>query len=233
MLIKANKNISFTKEEPFQLSIEKSLKEKINKYWEEFLKDEKGYWDGDILIVTDYDLEKYKFKISKCKYSEFLYAKTYKEFVVRVLFTSILFKTLDNKYVVIKNNHNLLNIIGGIADLNDFKDEVFIPEFCLKRETLEELGIDIDDKRFVLNYQFKYIKIPELKKSNYTMGIVYTGLINLTSFELLEYIKNSKVDEEIKELYFLTGEDILNLKLNDKAIIPFLKELIELENSIN
>ena len=37
MLIKANKNISFTKEEPFQLSIEKSLKEKINKYWEEFL----------------------------------------------------------------------------------------------------------------------------------------------------------------------------------------------------
>jgi hypothetical protein len=65
------------------------------------------------------------------------------------------------------------------------------------------------------------------------MGIVYTGLINLTSFELLEYIKNSKVDEEIKELYFLTGEDILNLKLNDKAIIPFLKELIELENSIN
>ena len=55
MLIKANKNISFTKEEPFQLSIEKSLKEKINKYWEEFLKDEKGYWDGDILIVTDYE----------------------------------------------------------------------------------------------------------------------------------------------------------------------------------
>ena len=48
--------------------------------------------------------------------------------------------TKDNKYVIIKNNHNCINLIGGMADKMDFIKNQFSPDLCIKREISEEIG---------------------------------------------------------------------------------------------
>ena len=79
---------------------------------------------------------------------------------LNLLFTSLIIKKLDDKYLMIKNNKGRINSIGGKADNSDFCNNIFNSDLCIKREVMEEIGIDIDDKNQVFSYNMKYIKSP-------------------------------------------------------------------------
>ena len=229
MLIKINK-IEFKTKNPIEISISNLVKNKIKECWNSFIKNKKNYWDGDIFCVTDIDLKKGIIEIGKTKYSSLVYGKIVKDLTIISLFASILLMTKDNKYVIIKNNHNCINLIGGMADKMDFINNQFSPDLCIKREVLEEIGIDLTNPKQVLNYHIKYLKIPENGEKYYPIGILYIGNLNFTSNEFKEYMNNKKHDNEILEIYYYNKEECLNLELKDSDI-SYLKEFVLLESN--
>lgn len=230
MIIKLNKSLKFITKNPFELDISRVMKEKIDICWKEFIKEKKDFRDGDIFVVTNIDLNKNIIEISKTKFSTLVYAKQHKDLIVRPLFAAILLKTKDDKYIIIKNNHNNINLIGGMADYLDFKDKIFSSDSCIQREVLEEIGIDLNNNSRVADYNMKYLKVPTNNDNYYTIGILYTGNLNFTSEEFEKYISNNKFDDEIKEFYFYSTEECLNLKLAETDI-SYLKEFISIENA--
>ena len=213
--------------EPFQVQLDSDLKSKVERNWEEYLQKNGGYWDGDLLSVTYFDIDANILEIGKAKYSWLVYSRNHKDLDIRSLFVAILFKTLDDKYVVIKNNHNKINIIGGMVEERDLSSEGFHPDFCLQRELLEELNLDLYNRQHVFSYQMKYLKTPNPGR-NY--GIVYTGVLNFNPSELLKYFvdNQSKLDREVSELLLLDKEEVGNLDMTDNDI-SYLKELIDFE----
>ena len=215
------------KTKPFKIQLNTNLKDKVNKYWKEFICERKGYWDGSFLSVVRFDTQNSILEIGEAQYSWLIYSKNHNDLDVRSLFVSILLKTLDNKYVIIRNNHNKINIIGGVADSKDLNGNYFSPEACLRRELFEELHLDLKNKKHILNYQIKYLKTPEPGR-NY--GIVYVGNLNFDSNSLLHYFSQVKdiIDNEIFNLLVLNSEEVLQLDLTDNDI-SYLKDLISYE----
>ena len=69
MIIKINKTLNFKRKSISELNISNSMKDKINNCWMNFIKDKKDYWNGDIFVVSDIDLNKSIIKICKTKYN--------------------------------------------------------------------------------------------------------------------------------------------------------------------
>lgn len=228
MLIKLNGPVTFKNSIPLEFNLSNAMKEKVDNYWNEFIKENTGYWNGEICIVNDVNLNNTVLEISLAKFSNLIYAQNNHDLTIRSLFASILFKTKDNKYIVIKNNHGNINLIGGLADLDDFKDNLFIPECCIVREVKEECGINLKDKNQVISYSLKYLKIPDNNVCYSPVGLLYVGYLNFTSTDFANYMSNNVFDGEIKECFFYSAEECLNLELTDHDI-SYLKELIELE----
>lgn len=227
-MLKAIKKVPIIKKaQPFEIQLKDNLKDSVNKYWEEFICEKDGYWDGKILSVARFDVNNFVIEVGEAQYSWLIYSKNHNDLDVRSFFVSILLKTLDDKYVLIKNNHNKFNIIGGMADSKDLNGDYFSPELCLKRELFEELHLDLKNKNHVLNYQMKYLKTPEPGR-NY--GVVYIGNLNFYSKDLLDYFSRVKdiVDSEVNHLLLLNSEEVLQLDLTDNDI-SYLKDLISYE----
>ena len=227
MIIRLTKPINFKNKIPFEMEISETIKNKIDNYWKEFTKGKTGYWDGDVFVVTNIDEN--NIEVSRTKYSSIVYAKFHKDLTIRSLFASILLKTTDNKYVIIKNNHNIFNIIGGMADKSDFKNDIFYPDYCIKREVLEEIGIDLDNKTQVLDYEMKYLKVPKNNENYYTIGILYTGSLNFSSEEFKQYLMANKFDDEINEYYLCSTQECLNMDFSD-IDVSYIKEFISIES---
>lgn len=232
MIINLKNNLNFKMRKPVELDISNIMKEKIDRCWKEFIKEKENYWNGDIFVVTNLDLNENIIEISKTQYSSLVYAKHNKDLILKPLFAGILLKTKDNKYIIIKNNHNNINIIGGMADASDFLNSNFSPDSCIQREVLEEIGIDINNKSQMLDYHMKYLKIQTNSENYYTIGILYTGILNFTSQEFKKYVNSNNFEGEIKEYYFYSAEECLKLKLTNSDI-SYLKELITIENKID
>lgn len=228
MIIKYDRDFKFIYKDSNELIIPDNIKEKVDNYFKEYIKTCDEYWDGDIFIVTNLDLNNGIIEIGKTKYSSLVYAKKNKDLEIKPLFATILLSTLDNKYLIIKNNHNSINLIGGMADKEDFINNQFCPDLCIRREVLEEIGIDLNDTNQVLYYDMKYLKIPTNDENYYTVGVFYTGTLNYTSDEFRNYVKNNKFDGEIKECYFYSREECLNLELTEQDV-SYLKEFILME----
>ncbi len=231
MVIRLKNPVTFKNSVPYEMTVPDVIKEKVEKYWTEFIKGKTGYWDGSIYIVNNIDLNKNILEIGTTRFSNLVYARGNSDLTAMSLFAAILLKTKDDKYVIIKNNHNKMNIIGGLADSQDFEDGTFIPEYCIQREVLEEIGINLKDKSQVISYELKYLKVPSSHENYCPVGLLYVGYLNFTSTDFANYIKNNKFDGEIKECYFYSAEECLELKLLDNDI-SYLKELVKLENEI-
>ena len=119
---------------PFEIHLNSDLESKVEKNWEEFLEKHEGYWDGELLSVTQFDVATNILEIGKARYSWLIYSKNHNDLDIRSLFVAILFQTLDDKYVVIKNSYGKVNIIGGMVEEKDLSSDVFHPDLCLQRE---------------------------------------------------------------------------------------------------
>lgn len=227
MLIRIDDIPTIKKKISFEIKLSSEQEIKVQKSWNSFIKGKNGFWDGELISVTNFDLDNNTIEIGKTKFSCLIYSKNNNDLDVRSLFVSVLFKTTDDKYVVVKNNHGRINIIGGIIEESDIEYEAFNPEVCLKRELREEMNLDLYNPKHIKMYKMKYLKIPNPGR-NY--GIVYIGILNFSSYELINYYNNQKekIDNEIIELKLLSKEEIITLNL-DNEDISYLKELINFE----
>lgn len=75
MLVKLNVPVTFKNSIPNELNIPNTIKKKVNILWNEFIKDKTDYWNGEIIIVNDMDLNNNIVEIGTTKFSNLIYAK--------------------------------------------------------------------------------------------------------------------------------------------------------------
>lgn len=223
------------KVEPFEINIEKNLKEKIDSFWNSYIEKHPEYYNAEILNVTKFDLDNNMLEVRKMHFSDLFYSAKKGELKTRNLFSAILLKTLDDFYIVIRNSYdNRINIIGGMAELMDFDGNYLNYKKCMIRELKEEIGLNLEDKNEILEYNLKYIKVSENEDKDifYPCGICYTGTLNFTAEQFKKYIVSNckKFDGEVKEILYLTKDECLNFEftIHDRL---YIKEFFEKELS--
>lgn len=229
MLIKINDNFLIKKNEPFELDIKSDIRKKVEQNWKEFIKDREKYFNSDIITVSDIEIDKNILRVNKAKYADLIYSLDNKDLTIRSLFSAILLKTLDGYYIIVENSYDdRLNLIGGMADLEDFDGEYLNYQRCIEREIKEEIGLDLNNKDDILSFELKYLKIPNGNENFYPCGVCYIGTLNYTAEQFREYFRKNTFDNEIKEVLCLTNEECLKLEFRDKDR-TYIREFLELE----
>ena len=229
MIVKPNK-ITFINKNPFKLGIEKCIEEKIEIEWNKFIIKNKDCFNGNIYVLTNIKHNKgiYTIELSETKFATLVYSKNKNNnYTLYPFFSGILPKTKDNYYVLIRNNKNKVNCLGGMASSEDFINNHFSPKHCLERELKEELNLILTSKKDIIEYNESYLKIPNQEKNLYTTGVIYTGILNYTKEELKEYFNNNKdkTDYEIKELLFYTKDNYKSIE-DEPIRADYIIELI-------
>lgn len=206
------------------LEIPQELKEKISVNWKKALEKTPELWNGDVICVTE--CKEYEDKIIlNCKqtdYAHYLYDERVgcpKEYASHGLSGGTLFETLDGYYVVGITNDTTsyptcLQFPGGGIDKKDISNECIDIYSTMRREAIEEINIDINNKNQVLSHEIKYISLPNEFISGYE--VVGKAKLNLTSNQMkehydkyLEYLKQNNLEIEFKKILLLKKEQAL------------------------
>lgn len=207
-----------------------SYKEDIVKYWNDFSKDKTEIFNGDVVSVQDINEsnDDYKLTLNIIKFSDVVYSKMVGKIKTRALFSGGYILTSDNYIGFVIDRRNIVNLVGGMASIEDFVDDKYDPNLCMVREFKEELGLDIDSDKF--DYVIKYIKCPsdsENMQSHYPIGLIYEIKTDYSKEELSSLFNDSKHDNEINSILFLSFNDSDKLKQYTKnAYIDELYRLI-------
>ena len=216
MIVKAKNNIIFKNKNPIEIERNNTQIENIRQYYDEFVRDNKDIYNGNVYCITNITKQKSEtiFELAKTKFEDIVYAHKHFDLKTRPLFVGTYFITIDGYYCIAKNNRNIVNLVGGMADDDDFENGSFNAEKCLYREVKEELGIDIREKQNITKINLKYLKVPSKQEdnlANYPIGIIYETFLKITSDKLEKEFNNNKniIDGEIKEIILLKDFNIL------------------------
>ncbi|MEG1254931.1 hypothetical protein [Clostridium sp.] len=142
-----------------KISLPENYSSEVEKHWAQLKLQDEHFFRGDAYTITNIEINENKVNIfvSLTDYAHFLYTIHRKKFIVpdcRVIHTSVLIETIDNKFAIGVMNTgtaapNKLQLIGGGIDKNDIEGDVFDLHHNIKKEIFEELGIDVADARIV------------------------------------------------------------------------------------
>lgn len=177
--------------------------EKIDTHWQSLIDSGKTYTRGEVFTVTKNREENdtYQILVEKTDYAHYLYCQNIDPdmdgYGIRVIFTSCLVETLDNKTIFgIMGEHTarsgIYQLAGGGIGNSDIKDGIFDLKGSIANELREELDIDIDDIERVKEFDEAYIKQGGKTKK---IAVVYRVRLNETADEFVE-----KYDAFAKEL---------------------------------
>lgn len=217
-----NKNVKvILKDEIIELPEE--LKEKIRENFENILKTGVNVWDGEVLCVSDCNLKENEVEIicKKSSYSHYLYGERIgcqKEYECKNLSAGCLIETIDGYYVVgelddTTSYPGMLQTTGGGVDKKDIKNGSIDIEQTIKREAIEELNINLDDKNIVLDNKLSYIYISE-ENEQPGIQVFSKAKVKMTANEMenyfneyYKYLKENNLELEFKKLFFVKIEN--------------------------
>ena len=223
------------------------LKEQISIFWEQSKKDNHSLFNGELICVSEYKESKEVIEIT-CKrtsYAHHLYDERVglpKEYGCHNLVVGCLLETSDNYYVIgeMASNTsvpNCLLIPGGNVDNTDIKEDRVDILNALKRESREEVNIDLQDKSLVESSAIKYISLPNENSNAYL--IITKVKLKMTKNEMIEsykeylkYLKDNNLEIEFANLHFINkkkAKDELNKLKNPKR--NYLEELLEIDGN--
>lgn len=191
--------------------------EKVKRYWETLLSSGKSFFNGDVFTINKIEANESIMNIfvGLTDYAHFLYSinkSTYEDYDCRVIHTSVLIVTSDNKFAIGEMNEETafpykLQFIGGGIDKNDINGEVLDLEHNIKKEIREELGIDSEDKAIVRSLQPCFLKSGG--EDNFLSAIFKMELlIDENSLRFLlkkhnETLESANKMQEIRSLIFI------------------------------
>ncbi|EKE18799.1 MAG: hypothetical protein ACD_9C00231G0001 [uncultured bacterium] len=209
------------------------IQEKIDAYWQELLKNGKKYKRGEVFTVTKKDEtdKTVEVLVEKTDYAHYLYCQNVDnlgDYGVHIIHTAILVETSDGKIIFGKMGEHtsragIFQLCGGGIDNHDLRGDVFDFDHNISKESMEELGMDIADKKRIKNFRQAYFKDggPTDK-----MTVVYSVELTETSSEFME--KYAKYAESL----ICSGEnpefgEIIILAKNKTDIREFFTKNIE------
>jgi len=140
----------------------------VNKHWDSLLASGKRFFNGEVFTIDTIEINESGANIfvGLTDYAHFLYTihnNTYEDSDCRIIHTSVLIETSDKKYAIGEMNEGTafpfkLQFIGGGIDKGDIKGETLDLEHNIKKEILEELGIDVENTSIVKSLRPYYLK---------------------------------------------------------------------------
>ncbi|MCI8291328.1 MAG: NUDIX hydrolase [Clostridia bacterium] len=229
------------------IELPEELKEKIKENFKNILKTGVNVWDGEVLCVSDCNIGEEVVEIicKKSNYSHYLYGERIgcsKEYECKNLSAGCLIETVDGYYLIgelddTTSYPGMLQTTGGGVDKKDIKNGNIDIEQTIKREALEELNIDLEDKSIVLDNSLYYIYISE-ENEQPGVQVFSKAKITMTASEMREhfekyykYLKENNLELEFKKLYFLKVESAveeLNKLENNRR--NYLLPLVSVKN---
>lgn len=134
--------------------------EKVNENWKREMDAGKAYTNGKIYTMTAANIleEKIQIFVQETNFAHYLYSKgiAIDENSCRSMAANVLFVTSDNYLVLGKMSGstslaNKVKFIGGAFDESDFCDEIVDIKRCITREVKEEVGLDLNDSKTVID----------------------------------------------------------------------------------
>ncbi len=236
-MIQETININFKYDGKLQFNNE--ISKEIEDFWNNYkIKNPKAY-NEKILTVTDISNigNKYEVIVKDALFSDILFSKLKGKIKTRCLFSGGYIVTKDNYIILVLNNKstlnekNVLDLVGGMSNINDIIDGKYKSENCIKREFREELGINIDNINFTYNIRFiKYPSIDNESEKYYPVGTIYEIKTNYTRDELTDLFNNSIRDGEVKRLIYFSKDnykDILKYDYKKEYILELWQKLFE------
>ena len=227
-MIRKVKNINFLLNSTND--IYKNFKTEIEECWKDFCQSNSHVFNGDVLSVLNIEELNQNFTIDVgwIKFCDVIYGKLVGNIKTRTLFLGGYLLTNDNYICLAQDQNNIINLIGGMASVEDFVNNEYKPELCLIRECKEEIGLDITNNNF--NYNLRYLKYPvdtETSKSHYPVGLIYEIKTKYSKQEINNFFVNGEHDNEIESLIFFKPSEyhLLN-EFQKKDYIDNLCELI-------
>ena len=223
------------------------ISEKVNAKWEEIRKENPSLWNGEIQCVSKIKINNDSIELicKKSTYAHYLYGERIglpKEYECRNISAGVLLETKDGYFTICELDDNtsypgVLQVPGGNIDKKDiFEYEINYLKTII-RETIEEINIDLNDKKIVKAYKVSgFYNADEGLQPG--VQIFAIAKLNILKDELEEhfkkyykYLKENNGEIEIKKLHFLNkGKCIEELEKKKKKKRTYLKGL--LENSI-
>jgi 8-oxo-dGTP pyrophosphatase MutT (NUDIX family) len=141
---------------------------RVDTHWNELIKSGKSFFNGDIFSISRIECkdDEVNIFVGLTDYAHFLYTihnKSYSELDCRVIYTSVMIETSDEKYAIGVMNTNTafpdkLQFIGGGIDRGDIMGGIIDLRHSIEKEINEELGIDVDDGSIVKSLQPCFLK---------------------------------------------------------------------------
>ncbi|MGH4137087.1 hypothetical protein [Clostridium sp.] len=207
-------------------------REEVETNWDNLLINGEKFFNVDVFTIDNIEVNEDNINIfvGLTDYAHFLYTinkNTYEDNDCRVIHTSALIETNDNKFAIGEMNEGTafpfkLQFIGGGIDKNDIKGDLLDLEHNIKKEILEELGIETADKSIVKSFKPCYLKSGG--KNNFLSAIYKLDLL-INEDELRVLLNNHnealalKMEmQEIRSLIFLdtNKQAIQEFVTNDK-----------------
>ena len=238
-IIKVRKTI-ILKFKDREIKLPKDLKEKIEIFWKNAVKENPNLYNGKDYVVEEVTEtgEKIEMTVVKTDYAHYLYDERVGIQEERYRCCSpwggILLLTSDNYFVIGEMNNTTsipycLQIYGGGIDIADIKNGIIDINSNIKRELKEELNLNLDD----IDYKLEFIEYPSETRNAY--GFIAIGKINQTKDELKQYFEEYKeylirnnLEVEFNKLIFLKrGNALQELDALPNYKRPYLRDLIK------
>ena len=160
-----NINVYYSNE---KVILPKDYSDEVEKHWNSLLQSGEKFFRGDSYTITkiESNADCVNIYVKLTDYAHFLYTiykNTYTKHDCRVIHTSVLIETNDKKFVLGEMNvgtafPHKLQFIGGGIDKNDIKGNLLDLDHNIKKEILEELGIDAKNKSIVKELKPYFLK---------------------------------------------------------------------------
>ena len=228
------------------IQIPENLKQKIDENFKNIQKTGANVWNGEVFCVSECDIIKDKVEITckKSDYAHYLYGERIgcpKEFECKNLSAGCLIETKDGYYIVGELDNStsyptMLQVTGGGIDKKDIVREKIQVEQTIAREAMEELNIDLNDKKNVLYNKIKYMYITE-ENEQPGIQLFSKAKIKMTSKEMntyfenyYKYLKENNLEIEFKKLHFIKKSNAIEEleKLNNPQR-SYLKPLLQID----
>ena len=227
-----------------KINLPNELKENIERFWKDAVKDNPNLYNGqDYVVETVKETEKeIEMLVVKSDYAHYLYDERVgiKEEKNRCCspWGGILLLTKDEYFVIGEMNSTTsipygLQISGGGIDITDIENGVINIDSNIKRELKEELNLNLDD----IDYKIEFIEYPSKTRNAY--GFIAIGKIKQTKEELKqvfeqykEYLIKNNLEIEFNKLIFLKKQSaVKELDELPNYKRPYLRDLIK--NAVN
>ena len=223
-----------------EISLPIELKEKIEKFWNNAIKENSNLYNGQDYVVEKVNetQDKIEMLVVKSDYAHYLYDERIgieeEKYRCCSPWGGILLITEDDYFVVGEMDKRTsvpyyLQISGGGIDIADIKDGNIDIHSNIKRELKEEVNLDLND----IDYKIEFIEYPSKTRNAY--GFLAIGKIQKAKDELEQhfetykkYLMKNHLEIEFNRLIFLKRENALqelDALPNDQR--PYLRDLIK------